>query len=495
MHPTILIGTSTQTGAFTEAIVRDMAAHTERPIIMPLSNPTSKCEALPADLIRWTDGRALIATGSPFAPVTHDGHPTTIAQANNALVFPGLGLGVTVARASRITDRMIAAAADAVAELSNATTRGAPLLPPVMTTCARSPRRSRSRWPRPPSTKGWPRCPSTTRSSRSTTPCGGRSTRRSRSTGADQALETGDVVLRVLVVEDQATAAEVMAAYVERVPAFEVAGLAASGADCLRLLGAGGIDLILLDIQLPDMSGLEVLRRIRAAGSTVDVIVVTQARDLSVVQAAVSFGSMQYLIKPFTFAAVRQKLERYQEYRSMLTENNLMLVQQEVDRLLHTMRDPVENDLPKGINPDSLQVVVSALRSRPGRGAVRRDVRGRGGRRVRLVPGHGPALPGVPGHLGHGRAQRALPPSRASGGGVPAGAAGCAGPIPLLTSPAASIAQDHPPCHLRTIAMWQGRGGGRCADPEGDPGRGQALPASPRAGGASPASCSRSRPR
>ena len=169
-------------------------------------------------------------------------------------------------------------------------------------------------------------------------------------------------MLRVLVVEDEATAAEVMAAYVERVPAFEVAGVAASGADCLRQLGAGGIDLILLDIQLPDMSGLEVLRRIRAAGSTVDVIVVTQARDLSVVQAAVSFGSMQYLIKPFTFAAVRQKLERYQEYRSMLTENNMVLVQQEVDRLLHTMRDPVENDLPKGISSESLQAVVAALR-------------------------------------------------------------------------------------------------------------------------------------
>jgi response regulator of citrate/malate metabolism len=171
-------------------------------------------------------------------------------------------------------------------------------------------------------------------------------------------------VLRVLVVEDEAAAAEVMAAYVERVPGFEMAGHAASGGDCLRQLGAGGVDLILLDIHLPDMSGLEVMRRIRAAGSTVDVIVVTQARDLSVVQAAVSFGSMQYLIKPFTFAAVRQKLERYQEYRSMLTENNLMLVQQEVDRLLHTLRDPVESGLPKGINPESLQVVVSALRSR-----------------------------------------------------------------------------------------------------------------------------------
>ncbi len=128
-HPTMMIGTSTQTGAFTEAIVRDMAAHTERPIIMPLSNPTSKCEALPADLIAWTDGAVLTATGSPFEPVVHDGRTYAIAQANNALVFPGLGLGVTVAKASRISDRMIAAAADAVAGMSDATTLGAPLLP------------------------------------------------------------------------------------------------------------------------------------------------------------------------------------------------------------------------------------------------------------------------------------------------------------------------------------------------------------------------------
>jgi malate dehydrogenase (oxaloacetate-decarboxylating) len=131
IHPTMLIGTSTQSGAFTETIVRDMAAHTQRPIIMPLSNPTSKAEAQPADLIRWTDGRALIATGSPFPPVPHNDRSYHIAQANNALVFPGLGLGVTVARASRITDHMIAAAAEAVARLSDATTPGAPLLPPV----------------------------------------------------------------------------------------------------------------------------------------------------------------------------------------------------------------------------------------------------------------------------------------------------------------------------------------------------------------------------
>src|SRR5512133_3529137 len=131
VRPTMLIGTSTQAGAFTEAIVKDMAAHVERPIIMPLSNPTSKAEALPEDLIHWTGGRVLVATGSPFPPVEHEDRSYRIAQANNALVFPGLGLGVTVARARRISDRMIAAAADAVARLSDATAPGSPLLPPV----------------------------------------------------------------------------------------------------------------------------------------------------------------------------------------------------------------------------------------------------------------------------------------------------------------------------------------------------------------------------
>jgi malate dehydrogenase (oxaloacetate-decarboxylating) len=130
-NPTMLIGTSTQSGAFTESIVRHMASTVDRPIIMPLSNPTSKAEAIPEDLIRWTDGRALVATGSPFPPVSHDGLTYTIAQANNALVFPGLGLGVAVARARRITDEMIAAAADAVAALADSTAPGAALLPPV----------------------------------------------------------------------------------------------------------------------------------------------------------------------------------------------------------------------------------------------------------------------------------------------------------------------------------------------------------------------------
>ena len=91
VRPTMLIGTSTQAGAFTEDIVREIAAHTPRPLILPLSNPTSKAEARPEDVLVWTEGRALVATGSPFPPVAVGGTLFTIAQANNALVFPGLG--------------------------------------------------------------------------------------------------------------------------------------------------------------------------------------------------------------------------------------------------------------------------------------------------------------------------------------------------------------------------------------------------------------------
>ncbi len=129
VRPTILIGTSTVAGAFTREIVTEMARHVDRPIIMPLSNPTSHAEALPADLIAWTDGRALIATGSPFGPVDHDEVRHVIAQANNALIFPGLGLGVAACQAERVTDRMIAAAAATLAKQVNAYRPGAALLP------------------------------------------------------------------------------------------------------------------------------------------------------------------------------------------------------------------------------------------------------------------------------------------------------------------------------------------------------------------------------
>ena len=93
VHPTVLIGTSTRAGAFTEAVVRDIAAHAERPVIFPMSNPTALSQATPADLIRWTGGRALVATGSPFGAVDHGGIRYEIGQANNALIFPGPGLG------------------------------------------------------------------------------------------------------------------------------------------------------------------------------------------------------------------------------------------------------------------------------------------------------------------------------------------------------------------------------------------------------------------
>jgi malate dehydrogenase (oxaloacetate-decarboxylating) len=131
VHPTVLIGTSARAGAFTEAIVGDMAAHAESPVILPMSNPTALSEATPADLIKWTGGRALVATGSPFGPVDHDGIRYEIGQANNALVFPGLGLGVIAARAQRVTGGMLLAAARAVADLADISAPGAPLLPPV----------------------------------------------------------------------------------------------------------------------------------------------------------------------------------------------------------------------------------------------------------------------------------------------------------------------------------------------------------------------------
>src|SRR5579859_2694922 len=131
VKPTMLIGTSTAPGSFTEAIVRQMAAHTDRPIIFPLSKPAPWAEATPAELITWTDGRALIATGSPFAPVTHRGTTYVIGQVNNSMLYPGLGLGAIVSRARRMSDGMFAAAANAVSSLVAVRQPGASLLPHI----------------------------------------------------------------------------------------------------------------------------------------------------------------------------------------------------------------------------------------------------------------------------------------------------------------------------------------------------------------------------
>ncbi len=129
--PTILLGSSTVYGAFTRDVIEAMAASTERPLILPLSNPTSRMEAMPADVLAWSGGRALVATGSPVAPVQYNGITYTIGQANNALVFPGIGLGVIVAGAARVTKNMLDAAAKSVARQANPTTTGASLLPDV----------------------------------------------------------------------------------------------------------------------------------------------------------------------------------------------------------------------------------------------------------------------------------------------------------------------------------------------------------------------------
>jgi malate dehydrogenase (oxaloacetate-decarboxylating) len=131
VQPTMLIGASTVAGAFTEAIVREMAKHCDRPIIFPLSNPAPMAEATPADLIAWTDGRALIATGSAFSPVTHRGVTYVIGQVNNAMLYPGLCLGAIVSRARRISDNMFAAAANAVSSLVAVRLSGASLLPHI----------------------------------------------------------------------------------------------------------------------------------------------------------------------------------------------------------------------------------------------------------------------------------------------------------------------------------------------------------------------------
>ncbi|TDC22874.1 response regulator [Streptomyces sp. 8K308] len=163
----------------------------------------------------------------------------------------------------------------------------------------------------------------------------------------------------VLVVEDDPLAAEAHGRYVERVPGFVVRGTAHSGGEAQRLLERTPVDLLLLDLYLPDGHGLRLVRSLRAAGHGADVIAVTSARDLAVVREGVSLGVVQYVLKPFTFATLRERLVRYAEFRASVGEAG---GQEEVDRALATLRAPRPAALPKGMSGPTLTAVTRVLR-------------------------------------------------------------------------------------------------------------------------------------
>ncbi|WP_433334026.1 response regulator [Spirillospora sp. CA-294931] len=168
-------------------------------------------------------------------------------------------------------------------------------------------------------------------------------------------------MIRVLVVEDDPVAAEAHRRYVERVPGFEVAGVAHSGAEALRFCERHELDVVLLDFYLPDTHGLKVCRALRAKGVPVDVIAVTSARDLAVIRSAVSAGVVQYLLKPFTFASLRDKLESYRRFREQAQGTGEVAGQEDVDGMLAELRASDRRSLPKGMSEETLRAVTRAL--------------------------------------------------------------------------------------------------------------------------------------
>jgi response regulator of citrate/malate metabolism len=163
----------------------------------------------------------------------------------------------------------------------------------------------------------------------------------------------------VLVVEDDPVAADAHALYVGRVPGFEVSGIVHSGGEARRQLDRAPVDLLLLDLYLPDGHGLQLVRSLRAAGHAMDVIAVTSARDLAVVREGVSLGVVQYVLKPFSFSTLRDRLVRYAEFRATVGEAS---GQDEVDRALAALRAPQPATLPKGLSGPTLEAVTRVLR-------------------------------------------------------------------------------------------------------------------------------------
>jgi response regulator of citrate/malate metabolism len=170
----------------------------------------------------------------------------------------------------------------------------------------------------------------------------------------------------VLVVEDEPIAAEAHSAYVERVPGFSVVGTVGTTQAALKVLQDKAVDVVLLDMNLPDRHGLDVVRAMRAAGHRADVIAVTSARDLDVVRSAVSLGVVQYVLKPFVFATLRDRLVAYRSYRDQLTQGAEVSTQAEVDEVFAGMRGGAETRLPKGMGEELLARVSRALREADG---------------------------------------------------------------------------------------------------------------------------------
>jgi len=172
--------------------------------------------------------------------------------------------------------------------------------------------------------------------------------------------------LRVLVVEDEPIAAEAHTAYVERVPGFVVVATVGTTQAALKALQDKAVDVVLLDMNLPDRHGLDVVRAMRAAGHRADVIAVTSARDLDVVRSAVSLGVVQYVLKPFVFATLRDRLVAYRAYRDQLTRGAEVATQAEVDEVFAGVRGGAETRLPKGMGEELLTRVSRALRDADG---------------------------------------------------------------------------------------------------------------------------------
>ncbi|MYW01439.1 response regulator, partial [Streptomyces sp. SID3343] len=175
-------------------------------------------------------------------------------------------------------------------------------------------------------------------------------------------------MIRTLVVEDDPVLAEAHAVFTGRVPGFDVVGVAGVGTEALRLLATRTVDLVLLDLYLPDMHGLEVCRNMRSQGHEADVIAVTSARDLRLVRSAVSLGVVQYLLKPFSFAAFRERLDGYAEYRRQITATSAdgptATGQEDVDQAFAALRRTSDTPpLPKGLAPATFEAIVARLRT------------------------------------------------------------------------------------------------------------------------------------